>query len=330
MKISRIDPQDPSGIFDRSKDLLLTNIPEIFFPNPRVARRVLAKDPPKGNIEEYFSSCMLKNPAFSAYDNDDIFLVGFLEPMKFESSVFDKNMAALKIHENRQKNVSLGTKNEFLDEILDFAEETGIEHLSCKVSCGDISTAQALENSGFLMVSNLITCLYVRGAVKIPRWKSIYKTREASPADKNRVIELTRGAFPRTRFYNDPWLDKEKCGRLYEEWAANCFDENWASNIFVAENSRGDVVGYLTYLIDRNVKNFFGAIKGGNGISACEAGSKGAYPALMAHSILDVPRYDASFCEYSTQSENSQVLRIWQKFGLEYGKSELVFHKALK
>lgn len=330
MKISRIDTLNTPEVFQRSKELLLNNIPEIFFPNPRVARRVLTKNPAKENIGEYFSSIMLKNPTFSAYSEDDVLLVGSLESMVFESSVFEKNMAALKIYENKQKTSSLSEKNEFLNKILDFAGENGIEHLSCKLSSEKISTAKSLEMSGFFLTSNLVTYLFLKGATEIPSWYSRYLVREALPNEKEKVLELAWKSFRGTRFYNDHTLKSEQCDELYLRWVRNCFDLGWASAIFVAENSKKDIVGFFTYLIDPRVKEFFGIIKGGSGISACSPLAKGAYLSLLESSIKDVPKVNGFLGEFTTQAENSEVIRVFQKFGLEFGKSELVFHKALK
>ena len=330
MNLKLLDAKNDPSTHKTCLDFLVGSFAEEFFPNPRIAKRVLFTNPPKESLDIYFSALLNENISLAILDNNDVRLLGTLKPMPFESGIFGKNMRTLKIYKNKTIKVSLNEKLDFIDQILKISIKNGIDHLSCKLNCGELQTAQTLERCGFSMVSNLLTYLYVRNSTKLPSWRSLYSIREANSSDKDAVCSMTKGAFPRTRFYNDPCLDAEACDRLYEKWAANCFEKNWASNIFVAENSKGTVVGYLTYLIDPNIKKFFGAIKGGNGISSCLPEAKGAYPALLAHSILDVPKYDASFCEYTTQAENTEVIRMWQKFGLEYGKSELVFHKGLK
>lgn len=330
MKITKIDPLCTPEILEKSKNLLFQNIPEIFFPNPRVARRVLTKNPPKNNIGEYLSSILSQNPSFSICDEEDALLVGILEPMKFESSIFKKNMFSLKLHENKRKNLSSSEKNEFVAEILDFSRKHGIDHISCKLLAEKIDLAQSLETSGFLITSNLITYLFVLGATRLPNWRPRYPVRRALPDEKEKILELAWKSFRGTRFYNDPTLNNDQCDELYLEWVRNCFDSGWASAIFVAENSKKDIVGFFTYLIDPRTKEFFGIVKGGGGISACSPEAKGAYFSLLESSIKDVPKVNGFLGEFTTQSENNEVIRIFQKFGLEFGKSEFVFHKGLK
>ncbi len=324
-----LDPVNDPGNAELTLEFMKTFLSEEFFPNARIARRVFAKCKEHNRAETYFSSLIRKTTVFISLDGKKVALAGILKPMDFESSVFGIKMATLGIYENMEKPLPVSSKQNLIDHVLEYAADKGIQHISCKEKPENCATMQALEKAGFLTVSNLITFLYIRNITKPPKWRSRYKVRKALPGDKDNVCSITKGAFSHTRFYNDPSLPDEKCDALYCEWARNCFDKGWASNIFIAEDSKANIVGYLTYLIDPSIKSIFGIVTGGSGISACLPGTRGAYPSLLIGSLKDVPKYDAAYCEYTTQSENSEVVRIWDKLGLDYGKTEIIFHKGL-
>ena len=54
--------------------------------------------------------------------------------------------------------------------------------------------------------------MYMRNVTKVSDWRTRYKIRGAKPEDKKVILAMTKNAFHGTRFYNDPYLDNDKCG----------------------------------------------------------------------------------------------------------------------
>ncbi|HNX91439.1 MAG TPA: hypothetical protein PKG81_06255, partial [Candidatus Omnitrophota bacterium] len=209
------------------------------------------------------------------------------------------------------------------------ARDHGYEHLAIKARVEHIPIIMAAENCGFRTVSATTTYLYIKNITKPPKWKYLFKIRTAVPTDKSALMRIASESFSHTRYYNDPFFSKDKCGMLYRKWVENCFDKDWSSNVLVATNSNKDPVGFITYKVDPELENATGVRRGGTGLSACLPHAKGAYLALMAHLMNDVPAKEIPFGEYTTQLENIEVIRAWQHFGLEPGKNEIALHLTL-
>ena len=157
MNIKILDKQISPQTTEECLNFLMSLIPEEFFPNSRIARRVLSKTTDYEQIKTYFLNMLSQNNVFIVQNNKTLLLLGVLKPMKFESSVFGKNMYTLKIYENMAKNPSMNEKLEFMRKIIAFSLKAGIDHISCKLDTGKYSTINALEKTGFLLVSTLIS-----------------------------------------------------------------------------------------------------------------------------------------------------------------------------
>ena len=299
-----------------------------FFTNKKILKLI----PDGVTVERLFQASSIPDklrPGFFVLaDKDSIAGISYFEKLPFESRIFKKNMGRLVVYIPVEADMDI----KYIKKLIHAAEKTagaaGFDHLSVKTDMQDKKLINSLELGGYVFVSGLTTYLYIKNRTNFAKWKFLYNTRPAEQKDRPALIDIAAGAFTDTRFYYDPDLDDKSSSRLYKEWIKNCFDKDWAESIFVAESAKKEVVGFITYKVDKELRKA-GILKGGSGLSACKPNASGAYTSLLLAAKNDGLRNNLDFVEFTAQSGNLEILRIWNKFGLDPGRIELVFHKSI-
>ena len=221
---------------------------------------------------------------------------------------------------------SITTKNELLSFILRLCKKEEIKHLSCKADTSDYSTAHCLEEKGFKLMDTTVTYIYTQKH-SIPDLKNLYHIRKFKKNDLSSLIIIAKENFWINRFYIDPHIPKNRTAQLYIEWVKNCCKGELADEVLIAEK-KGKVVGFFTYKLDERLKRFMGVKCAGRGIAAVSPEAKGAYVSLLKAAIERgelITKLDLG--EFETQVWNYPVIKIFQRFGMNYVNSKHAFHK---
>jgi len=219
-------------------------------------------------------------------------------------------------------------KRSLVSFILRMCRQNGTRHLSCKIDTADFSSIHVLEESDFKIMDTLLTYIFNRFKHKIPNLKKLYKTRPFKRKDLNTLLKLAQDSFLNSRYYRDALLPREKADRLHREWVKNYCSNLKDNRAFVAEKGN-KVVGFIIYKKNRELKKLCGTKVVGNGLSAGSPVAKGAYIALIETALEDVILSSHDIAEFDTQVINYEVIKVYQKFKLDFVRSKYTFHKWL-
>lgn len=202
-----------------------------------------------------------------------------------------------------------------------------LHHLSCKIDQPDFCSINCLEEAGFKLMDTKLTYVFYGQKQRILPLKEFFPIREFHRGDLKPLIDIVKERFWINRFYNDNSFDKNKVVSFYVEWLKNCCRGNRADMVLVAEKA-GIPVGFFTFL--RNDSLLKAGIQcWGRGIAAVSAAAPGAYISLLKEALRRGRSYGIDIGEFDTQISNFPVIRLYQRFGMEFVNSSFWFHKAL-
>lgn len=172
--------------------------------------------------------------------------------------------------------------------------------------------------------SEFYDCLLVD--VKIPVKKALVSKQinpkisvyTESSANKE-LIELAQLAGTHTRFNIDPKISQEKFENLFQIWIEKSVSGEMASKVLVyKENSK--IIGFATLSIDGNI--------GYAPLLAVNRKFEGLGVSFAIMDAVESEMYDHG-CEFlvsSTQEVNRKALKIYERWGCEFGKGIYVYH----
>lgn len=172
--------------------------------------------------------------------------------------------------------------------------------------------------------SDFYDCLLVD--VKIPVKKTLASKRidprisvfTDSTANKE-LIELAQLAGTHTRFNLDPKISKEKFEKLFKIWIEKSVSGEMASKVLVYKESE-KIIGFATLSIDGNI--------GYAPLLAVNRKFEGLGVSFAIMDAVEAHMFDHG-CEFlvsSTQEVNRKALKIYERWGCEFGKGIHVYH----
>lgn len=130
---------------------------------------------------------------------------------------------------------------------------------------------------------------------------------------------IARTAFPLTRFYADPTLDRSRCDDLYEEWTrASCAG---AADIVLVADRDAHPVGYVTVSLD-GTHSEIGLIA-----VAADWRGQGIGQDLVSGALNWARLQGAEGMTVVTQGANIGAIRTFEACGFRSYRSALWFHK---
>lgn len=289
-------------------------------------------------IEEYLfkqiGNSVLKNKdaiVVFAKEREEIVGLVSLVNLSWDTELFDfkmANISHLLIDNSYKYENSFEIKHKLMSFILQLCKNENIKHLSCRIDTSDFSSFHVLEKCGFKIMDTIVTYIFNGFKHNIPNVKELYKVRLFRNNDLNALLKLTTGSFLKNRFYKDIHLPKEKVDKLYREWVKNYCSNLENNRAFVAEK-KDEIIGFAIYKKNRELEELCGIKIFGSGLSAVSPQAKGAYPALVKAVIRDFISLSYVIAEFDTQVNNYEVIKIWQRFGLDFVRSKYTLHKWL-
>jgi hypothetical protein len=210
------------------------------------------------------------------------------------------------------------------------ADAAGYRVVECHSGIGDFAAAAALEHAGFRLVDSrmrFVTRLTVDG---IPDTRpSLGCILDASPAHRDRIIELTHEGFTHndrftSRFKNPEYFSLDESRRYYEAWIDNsAFGEGSASAVFEVD---GRIAGYFVYQ-ESGTRDGLPVMKGI--LAAVEPAHRGAnaHLAMQVH-VYRKLGFDEWYVDNTTQLTNLPVIRNHMRSGKHLEEVVLTFYRT--
>lgn len=325
MKILLLKDVKDKNIILSTDELYRNYQADLIFPTMQLRNKFLSY----AKFVKYYNSLHVEehkyNDCLIMTDSSIVCGVAFIEPSPFETDIFAKKMGIIHIKLKNDVQITMANMHEFIKAINTLVENSKYEHISIRIPIDNTSLVISVQECGYIYLASLVTLVYDKDNTSTRELRNICKVQIANRNDAKRMIEISENAFFGTRFTNDPSLSKDKCSILYREWIKNCFDSGWASKVLIAVNSRDEVVGYITYLIDYELKKLANITKVGRGLFACLPDARGAFVSLFQTSLGFEP--GADFIEYTTQLENLKMISMYNRLGLKLSKIEHILRK---
>jgi GNAT superfamily N-acetyltransferase len=213
---------------------------------------------------------------------------------------------------------------ETLSQAMTFCHENDIKLLIARTPVGEIHTAQAMEQEGFLLMDTLV--YYARNLLKSPPPPDTRNVpvRPISTGEEDDVRQVASRAFSDYfgHYHADSRLDHDKAGEGYTEWAMrSCVSREVADEVLVADMD-GKIVGFATLRLN-NPEEGEGVLFG----VAPEAQGHGIYRSFMVQAMEWCLSSGAERMVVSTQITNIAVQKVWSRVGFEPSHAYYTFHK---
>ena len=230
----------------------------------------------------------------------------------------------------RSEDAGRETLSEAVAAALDHCRTAGVKHVTARLDVADTDGIAVVEDHGFRLMDNLATYLYHPKQPTPPPVKMVGTVRPFTAADTDEVIEITREAYSgfRGRFHLDPHLPSDRADEMYIEWARKCCTGERAGRVFVAEDSKGRLIGWLGMRLVEPVSSVGDVRIYAGTLGACRRDQPGAYPGLIH--IPTVEHYQSGGAtEGQTQNYNFSTVRIYEVIGAQYVRADYTFHAWL-
>ncbi|KAF1677885.1 GNAT family N-acetyltransferase [Bacillus sp. SKDU12] len=185
-----------------------------------------------------------------------------------------------------------------------------------RVSAEDIGAAHVIQQQP--------SSYFVGGFLKLANSPSFYDKTPSffelgppEPGDTEAICELSRDAFTKSRYFQDPLLSCEAANKIFREWTRNNLN---GRAINVAAKHNGEVIGYLQGLSrgDEFVLDLM-AIKPGF------EGKRIAFH-LLANLIEHPSTQKHKTVTAGTQLHNVRAIRLYERMGFTAVQSYYYYH----
>lgn len=223
---------------------------------------------------------------------------------------------------------------------VELARGNGISLLQRRLLSRRLDEIRALELSGFHLADNVVTlCGSIKRILASRSKKADGVAYRASRAgDLPSLQDITRGAFPFSRFVTDRILARSLGDDLYVEWLAGHFNE--ASRLSGKKSAKkgiivavveGRIAGYAAHDLDQDSKHLFGKCIGTIELIVVAPGfqGKGIGQSLFRKAARTLGDSGAEVLESSTWINQRVALASNQKAGLRVCENLFTYHLHL-
>ncbi len=214
---------------------------------------------------------------------------------------------------------------ESIESIYAWSESHQVECLYFLAHADDIHTIRLAEDHGFRLVEvrlNMERSLKDWDPETRPREAEDILLRAARPEDLPTLQEIAKTSYVDSRFYFDPCFSEEQWQAYYAGWIEKSF-AGGAEIAIVAEKA-GEVVGYITGLIDKDDPR-----KGQYELTGVKipARKAGVGQELFRGGLDQYVRKGVEYVWLATQGRNVATQRMVQRNGFITRSCQLYYHK---
>jgi len=188
----------------------------------------------------------------------DSLIQGLLGTRKsvWDTEIFGFNVGVLDylISRNIDYKNELIVKNHLLEQCARWCQQENISFITARADTLDLSTIHALEQHSFQYIETTVINSYnVHNKSNLPN--SDYRVRPICSNEIDKIVSLTKGAFPLHRFSADPLFSKLNADRVYEKWVSSCYKkDNCHIAVMDVDNNPA---GFFLYSL-KNLTEYFG------------------------------------------------------------------------
>jgi hypothetical protein len=257
------------------------------------------------------------------------FSIGIKE---WETEFFGRTFGSLGWETVESGPFSFGPASDVFHSLGRAADEAGYRVVECHLGIADFSAAAALEHAGFRLVDSRMRFVTRLTVDDIPDTRpSRGRILDASPAHRDRIVELTHEGFVHndrftSRFKDPEYFSPDETRRYYEAWIDNsAFGEGSASAVFEVD---GRIAGYYVYQAG-GTRDGLPVVKGI--LAAVEPAYRGAnaHLAMQAHLYRKLG-FDEWYLDNTTQLTNLPVVRNHMRSGKLLEEIVLTFYRTAR
>lgn len=136
------------------------------------------------------------------------------------------------------------------------------------------------------------------------------------------IIDISSKVYLHSRFYNDPYLDKELTKKIYAKWAENSFGRD--DKYFILAQEHGKIIGYI--LFNLNAENY--AVN----IELIAVREEYQNSMIGNHMISYLDNYISEnyvvykYINVGTQSNNIQAINFYIRNGFKVKELRTIYH----
>lgn len=226
--------------------------------------------------------------------------------------------------------INIAKINEWGDnpqELINQLRAEGIKLVISRLPTEDVQTINKLENLGFQFKDSQITYKFdIKrlhfDTIEIP---PALELREVVEKDVPIIKMLAKQSFQNYGHYsNNPRLDQTKVDEIYEDWAANNYNNKQMADKFFVVASKDDIAGFLSWKLERQGNTRF--LRAIIGAVSEKFRNQGIFQILVRKSLLWAKEYDLAWAEYNALSINYPVAKVYTNLGFYIAASQVTLH----
>jgi dTDP-4-amino-4,6-dideoxy-D-galactose acyltransferase len=209
-------------------------------------------------------------------------------------------------------------------ELLDIARTSRIKYLFAMVNTRDLGLIRSLCQMGFTLIE---TRSFYHINLKSYEHQR-FPCRRATAEDVDILGKVAQSVInPYDRFHADPFVSPEDAARLMYKWVEASIMDKFA-DVTIVPNVP-EPKAFCTVKYHREEWPYWGLKLGQPVFSAVSPEFRGWYLKIISEIHYHLKEIGAEHAFLSTQVTNKAVIRVWEKLGYTFGKTEHVFRVIL-
>lgn len=135
----------------------------------------------------------------------------------------------------------------------------------------------------------------------------------------DQIIQIAKSSFNHSRFFNDPYLNKNQSKEIYTNWVKNSFDKN--EKFFVVAGEENKILGFILFSLNGKSDLIIELISLDKSSQGMGIGTK-----LIQSVIAYSKENHLEKIKVGTQIDNIQAMNFYTKKGFNFSSKSSIYH----